>query len=236
VKSVSQYESEFTSQLKKSTTNAQGNFNIKPHPGLQLGGKLTAKHDTSKMWKSHKIRHITRRVIMYDDASKDPGTITRNYTHYTKYECELSRFILEYIGELQREAKRECVSDEDVNLGKAIADLSGENAVANLEVYLDDIRQRKKSESTQQLWQIVADACCAFMEERTYTHYVHNIVLGASSQESSNVALSSSDVSGEVQGKGAGYANVGASGNLHKETKRNNIKKIKEEQLILVGL
>ncbi len=30
VKSISQYKSEFTLQMKKSTTNAQGNFNVKP--------------------------------------------------------------------------------------------------------------------------------------------------------------------------------------------------------------
>ena len=62
-------------------------------------------------------------------------------------------------------------------------------------------------------------------EERQYTHYVHNIVLGASSQQLSNVAQSSTYVSGEVHGKGGGYAGVGASGNLHKEMKQNSITK-----------
>ena len=122
--------------MKKSTTNAEGNFNVKPHPVMHLGGKLTAKHDTSKMWMSHKIHHITKRVVMYDDTSKDPGTIMRNNTHYTKYECELSQFILDHIDELQREAKNESAADEEMNLGKEIADLEGEDAVAKLEVYL----------------------------------------------------------------------------------------------------
>ena len=225
MKPVSQHKSESSCHMKKSTTNAEGNFNVKPHPVTQLGGKLTAKHDTSKLWRSHKVRHITRRVVMYDDASKDPGTIMRNNTHYTKYECELSQFILDHIDELQREAKNESAADEEMNLGKEVADLEGEDAVAKLDVYLGDIRRRNKSESTQQLWQIVADACCAFMEERQYTHYVHNIVLGASIQELSHVAQSSTDVSGEVHGKGGGYAGVGASGNLHKEMKRNSTMK-----------
>ena len=75
---VSQHKSEFSCHMKKSTTNAEGNFNVKPHPVTQLGGKLTAKHDTNKLWRSHKVRHITRGVVMYDNASKDPGTIMRN--------------------------------------------------------------------------------------------------------------------------------------------------------------
>ena len=224
VKPVSQYKFQLNCQTKKSSMNAEGNFNVKPHPVLQLGGKLTAKRDTSKMWKSHKTHHITRRVIMYDDTSKDPGTITRNGTHYTKYECELSQFILEHIGALQREAKEESATDEDETLGKEIADLKGEDAVAKLDDYLNDVRRRKKRESTQHLWQIIADACCAFMDERKYTHYVHNIVLGASSQESFDADHSSSAISGGVQGKGADYADVGATGGVHKERKRNSIK------------
>ena len=51
------------------------------------------------------------------------------------------------------------------------------------------------------------------------------IVLGASSQQLSNVAQSSTDVSGEVQGKGGSYAGVGASGHLHKVMKQNSITK-----------
>ena len=89
---------------------------------------------------------------MHDNTSEDPGTIMRNNTHYTKYECELSQFILDHIGELQREAKNESAADEDMNLGKEIADLEGEDAIAKLELYLEDRRRRKKSESTQQLY------------------------------------------------------------------------------------
>ena len=69
VKPVSQHKSEFSCHTKKSTTNAEENFNVKLHPVMQLGGKLTAKHDTSKIWMSHKIRHITKRLVMYDDTS-----------------------------------------------------------------------------------------------------------------------------------------------------------------------
>ena len=50
-------------------------------------------------------------------------------------------------------------------------------------------------------------------------------ILGASSQQLSNVAQSSTDVSGEVQGKGGSYAGVGASGHLHKVMKQNSITK-----------
>ena len=219
---VSQYKSEFNSQTKKSSMNADVNLNAKPHSMLQLGGKLTAKRDTSKMWKTHKSHNITRRIIMSDNISKDPDTISRDDTYYSKYECELSQFILEHICELQRVAKEE---SEDENLGKEITDFKGEDAIAKLDDYLNDVRQRKKSESTQHLWQIVADACCAFMDAKKYTHYVHNIVLGASSQERFDEDHSSSDISGGVQGKGGDYVDVGATGGHHKEKKRNSIMK-----------
>ena len=52
-----------------------------------------------------------------------------------------------------------------------------------------------------------------------------NIVSGALSQQSSNVAQSSTDVSGEVHGKGGGYAGIGARGNFHRIIKQNSIMK-----------
>ena len=81
VKPVALYRSQSRYKMNKSTTNAEGNFSVIPHPTVHLGGKLMAEHDTSKMWTSHKIRHITKMVVMYDDASKDPGTITRNNSY-----------------------------------------------------------------------------------------------------------------------------------------------------------
>ena len=63
-----------------------------------------------------------------------------------------------------------------------------------------------------------------------------NIVSGASSQQSSNVAQSSTDVSGEVHGKGGGYAGIGARGNFHRIMKQNSIMKDTRETVDSSGV
>ena len=215
--------SESRSQLGLSVMRAKGKLGVNLHPALQLGAKLSAKRDTSKKLEKHKYHNITRRMTMIDDTSKDPGTITRNGKHYTKYECQLSQFILEHIEFLQRKANKESAADK--YLGREITDLKGEDAVVKLEEYFGDVRERKKSESTQHLWQMVADACCSFMDEKKYTHYVYHIVLGASSQDSFDERESSIELSGGINAKGTDSVDVGMKGGFQKARKGNSVTK-----------
>ena len=124
---------------------------------------------------------------MLQDTSQDPHIIKREGTnppiHYTKYERELSQFILEYIDTMQTEASTKGGEEATATyLGKMIKDLKEGDSVARLEEYLQHARSEK--ELCQQIQQTLANACCAFIKEKPYTHYVKSITLGAIQQES----------------------------------------------------
>ena len=168
----------------ESKTEAGGSISAKPHESLQIGANFEGKRAISETTK-YEIEIITTKIAkICKDAHKDPNTvISRDGTHYTKYEEELSQFILEHI-ETEASAK----------------DLEGANSVAKLGSYLQ--HARAKGESVKHIWQKIADACHSFMKEKMpYTQYVSSISLGAVRVESHESQDSSSNIAGGFHGK-----------------------------------
>ena len=188
--------------------NVEAHFGITPHPTVpvQLEGDLTAKRTMKKMTNFSLVRKTTRVATMLDDTSNDPNIITRACkppTHYTKFECQLSQFVLEYIAKEQEEAdwlsSHEATDSTGRDLGKKIKDLKGEDVVAKLDDYFNDVRKRKAKKSRQRLWQMVGNACTEYLNEKRHTHYVSNIVLGALSYKTKTKQDSSTELSGGGQ-------------------------------------
>ena len=160
--------------------NAGGSLSVTAHESFQLGGKLQVKRDTLHSETCRTVFKTTTVLTMVDDTSNDPNILGKPPTHYTNYERELSQFILEHI-EAQQDKQHVEASGSDT--GKPIRDLKGKDPVARLDDYLKDLRGRKKIETSQRLWEELANACCAFLDKYKFTHYVYNLKLGASSQE-----------------------------------------------------
>ncbi len=178
----------------ESKKGVEGNLKVTPHRVLNLGGELKVKRDSGKTTKYRKEIHSTRTVTMKDDTSQDPHIVKTDGTnHCTKYEKELSQFILERIDKLQTEASTKG-GEEAICLGKMIKDLKKGDAVARLEEYVQHARGSAK-ELCQPIWQTLADICCSFIEEKPYTHYVKSITLGASEHESYDSQDSNCDTS-----------------------------------------
>lgn len=177
----------------ESKKGAEGSVHAKPHESLKLGAELKTKRDTSKTTKYWREYQSTKIVTMLDNTSQDPDIIKRDGTHYTTYEKELSQSILDYI-----KIEQEKAGEAATCLGKMVNDLEGVDPVARLENYIQDTRAKK--ESGQQIWQIIADACCSFMNEKPYTHYVSSITLGAALEQSYESQDSRHDTSGGLKG------------------------------------
>ena len=236
---VKKNKTESTDETTDSKKGAEGHVKVKPHESLKLGGELKVKHDTSKTTRNKTGSQTTKIVTMRGDTSKDPLIIKRDHdrpTHYTKYETELSQFILEHIDEKQKEANHEKVDvassprepgdeakedakEDAICLGKMIKDLEGEDSVAKLEDYLQHARAIK--ELGQQIWQVIANGCFFFMDKKKpYTHYVSSITLGAHKQESYKSQDSSRDTSGGVQGNAMEFVDAALQGESKVDNRR----------------
>lgn len=170
------------------------------HKGLNLGGELKVRRDISTTKKCRIDSRSTKIITMDKDTSQDPNIISRDDNppiHYTKYEKELSQFILEHIDTMQREASTK--GEDATRLGKTIKNLEGCDPMERLEDYLQDAGSKKELCLTQQIQQTVANACCFFIGDKPYTHYVRSITLGAIQQESCESQDSSHDTSGGAQ-------------------------------------
>ena len=177
----------------ESKKGVEGSVHAKPHESLKLGAELKTKRDASTTTKYRREYQSTKIVTMLDSTSEDPDNIKRGGTHYTNYESKLSKSILDYI-----EKKQEKAGEAATCLGKMIKDLEGVDPVARLENYIQDTRAKNKS--GQQIWQTIADACCSFMNEKPYTHYVSSITLGAALEQSYESQDSRRDTSAGLQG------------------------------------
>ena len=177
---------ESRNETTESKKGVEGSVKATPHRGINLGKELKVKRDSSKISKYQVDSRSTKIVTMRKDTSQDPHIIKREGTyppiHYTKYEKELSQFILEHINAMQTEpstkGREEAIA---TYFGKMIKDLKEGDSVARLEEYLQHARSQEQS--CQQIWQALANACCAFIQEKPYTHYVRSIMLGAIQQE-----------------------------------------------------
>ena len=220
IKKFDKRNSEVNETSRNHALNAGGNLSAKPHESLQLGGKLQVKRDARHSKKSHTVLRTTRVVTMLDDISKDPQNfITRGskpHIHYTKYECDLSRFILEYIEVEQDKQQVQEVTDSDT--GKLVKDLKGNNPVIKLDEYVKSLKARREREVSQRLWEEIANACCAFLDKNKCTHYVYSIELGASSQESEETDNSSKAVSVKATAKAVESVDAKLGGGLQTDT------------------
>ena len=177
---VSKKKTESRNETTESKKRVEGSVKVTPHRGINLRGELKVRRDSSKMTKCRIDSRSTKIVIMLQDTSQDPHIIKRDGTdppiHYTKYEKELSQFILEHIDAMQTEASTKGGEEATATcLGKMIKDLKEGDSVARLEEYLQ--HARSETESCQQIWQALANACCSFINEKPYTHYVKSITL-----------------------------------------------------------
>ena len=196
---VQKNKTESSNETIESKKGVEGNAKVSPHKAINLGGELKVHRDISRTTKCRIDSWSTKIVTMCEDISKDPNIINRGGDppiHYTKYEIELSRFILEHIETMQTDTASE--GKEPKCLEKKIKDLERGDPVAMLEDYLQYARSNK--EICQQIRQILANACCFFInKEKPYTHYVRSITLGAIQQESYESQDSNCDISGGAQ-------------------------------------
>lgn len=201
--------------------NVGGSLSVAPHKSLQLGGKLQAKRDIRHSQTCRTVLKTMRVATMLDDTSNDPNILRRggkSPTHYTKYERELSRFILEHTEVQQDKQHTQATTGTDRPTGKQIRDLKGKDPVARLDDYLRDLRARTKSDTSQLLWEELADACCAFLDQYKYTHYVYNLKLGASSQELEETDNSLKAIAVGVKATTAQHVDTTVQGGLQKKT------------------
>ena len=189
-----------SNETTESKKGIQGSAKVPLCKGPNLGLELKVKRDTSTTTKSRTESRSTKIVTMCKDTSQDPNIISRDGKppiHYTKYEIELSQFILEHIKTMQTESSFE--GEEQTCLGKTVDDLEGNDPVARLEDYLQHAKSLKV-EICQQIRQTLANICCSFInKEKPYTHYVRSITLGAILQESYESQDSNCDISGGAQ-------------------------------------
>lgn len=94
---ISKKESRSKCSKKTSTCQFKAKLHLKPHEVLKLGGELKAKQCVSNTDEVHINYHGSRVVTMLDDTSNDPDIITREGSHYIRYECQLIQFILKHI-------------------------------------------------------------------------------------------------------------------------------------------
>ena len=199
---VTKKKTESRNETTESKIKVEGSVKATPHRGINLRGELKVKRDISKMPKYKINSYSTRIVILKEDTSQDLYIIKREGTdppiHYTKYEKELSQFILDDIDTMQTEASAKGGEEATATatcLGKMIKDLKEGDSVARLEEYLQLARSQK--ELYQQIWQALADACCSFINKKPYmyTHYVKSVRLGAIQEESEESMDSNRDTS-----------------------------------------
>ena len=193
-KSVTKGRKETRDGIIESKIEGEGSISATPHESLQLSANLEGKKGISKTTK-YEIEIITTKIAtMHKDVSEDLNPIIgRDGAHYTKYEEELSRFILKHIMETK-----------GANLN-----LKGDNSVIMLDSYLDVQHARAKGESAKPIWQTIADACDSFVQEKVpYTQYASSISLGAVRVVSHKLQDSSSDIAGGFQGKVMDIANA----------------------------
>jgi hypothetical protein len=107
---VQKNKTESRNETTESKKRVEGSLKVTPHKGINLGGELKVKRDSSKTTKYREESRSTRIVTMRKDTSQDPDIVKRDGDgtnppiHYSKYEKELSQFILEHIGTMQTEA------------------------------------------------------------------------------------------------------------------------------------
>ena len=209
-------ETEAMNETTESKKGVEGSVKVTPYRSINLGGELKVKRDSNESKKYRKARHSTRIVTMNKDTSHDPHIVKREGTdppiHYTQYEKELSQFILEHI-ETEASTKGGKVA---MCLGKMIKDLKGDDSIARLE----ELLQHARKELRQQTWQTLMDACCSFIKEKPYTHYVRSIKLGALRQELCESQDSNRNTSAGVHG--TGFDTVDISGQVGQEVVRNS--------------
>ena len=209
---VDKTKSAQTSKSKKRSTKAGGHAGLKPHQSLGLEGKLTAMRDTSKYSKHSEFQKTTKIAWMIEETSRDPENITRAREgkppiHYTKYERELSGFILEHVEVKQEEERRRGTGATDI---PPIKDLEGEDDVDKLNKYIHDLQSQPNSKSRQKIWQEIASACWMFLNKKRYTHYVDSIHLGASIHASVTAQHSKTGFLAGAGAKGMEFVDAGA--------------------------
>jgi hypothetical protein len=218
---VTKSKTESGNETTEGKKGVEGSVKVTPHRVLKLGGELKVKRDSSKTTKYRKDSHSTKIVTMIDDTSQDPHIIKRDGTnppiHYTKYENELCQFILIDTKQTEESTKG---GEETSCLGTMIKNLKGGDPVARLEEYL---QYAKSEELYQQACQTLANACCCFIEENRYTHYVRSITLGASQQKSDESQDSNCDTSGGVQATGVDLVDASIKGGQQAINKSNVI-------------
>jgi hypothetical protein len=221
--SVQKNKTEWRNETTESKKGIEGNVKVTPHKGLRLGGELKVKRYGSETTKKYGVHSFSTRIVtMRKDTSQDPDIVKRDGTdppiHYTKYQKELSQFILEHIGTMQTEASTKGGEDATC-LGKMIKDLKEGDPVARLEEYLQHTRSEK--ELYQLACQTLVNACCSFIKEKPYTHYVKSITLGAIEQDSGYKSQDSSRayvIDGSLEGyhqavsKDSGYNSPDSTG------------------------
>ena len=176
---------ETRNETTKSKKGVEGSVKVTPYRSINLSKEVKVKRDSNESKKYRIASHSTRIVMMNKDTSHDPHIVKREGTgtdppiHYTKYEQELSQFILEHI---ETEASTKGGEEATATyFGKMIKDLKEGDSVARLEELIQHARSQEQS--YQQIWQVLENACSSFMQEKPYTHYVRSITLGALQQE-----------------------------------------------------
>ena len=222
---VTTNKTELRNETTESKKRVEGSVKVTPHKSINLGGELKVKRDSSTTTRCRIDSRSTKIVTLNEDTSQDLHIIKREGTdppiHYTKYEKELSQFILDHIGTMQTEASTKGQGKEATAtcLGKMIKDLKEGDSVARLDEYLQHARTQK--ELCQQTWQTLANACCAFIKEKPYTHYVKSITLGAIQQELYESKDSNHDVSAGIRGTGVNVVDGSLEGGHQVDSKSN---------------
>ena len=161
--------SEFTNTTSKSTKGAECCAGVKPNECIKIGGGAKASRDSSKMKENGSTAISTKTATIRYTDMHGGGNAQADSIHYAIYEQSLSEDVLKVIGNAQHDKG---------DFGKLITDLSGENSVDKLQDYIQDLKKWER-ESSQRIWQMVANTCCSFLVEKKYTSYVHSIELGA---------------------------------------------------------
>ena len=139
----------------QSKKGVKGGVNFNPHESVGFFGKLT-------------IVHHMYTAIKYRETIKVTKEMKITSIKYKKYEQDLCEFIIKYIEKNQ---------EEQIDQGKKSTNRDPKD---RLEEYLS---AAEKSKDPSSLWQMVANACSRFFDERKSTHYVSGIKLGARQHE-----------------------------------------------------
>ena len=209
-------QSVFIAVTMESIIGAECRLMIRPNESMKFGGELKINQNNFNMTEYRQKAKFTK-IIGIQDTSTYPGNNEwTDSVHYTEYEQGLSQHILNAIGDKQR---------DEGGFGKPITDLSGENSVEKLEDYLQDVKKRGTDSHYQKIWQVVANACCKYFQERKYIGYVHSITLGAAEFTSKDIQNSSTSAKCGAQGNAMELMNAVSQAGYQKANEKTHINK-----------